>query len=107
MLPAEQHGSCTTLVTDNLARVCCSVNLCLCVYSCCCSGVGAVFNIICLIMCFIFPSKSRAATKAGEETTSSSDGGCCGLGGGRSTNGPITSDSTSININKDVDAIDV
>lgn len=63
-----------------------------------CSGVGAAFNIICLVMCFAFPAKSRAAAKQ-TDTDSSSSGlfGCFRKGG----NLPITADSPA---NKDVEA---
>jgi len=37
-------------------------------YCALCSGVGALFNIICLALCFIFPAKNRASSKTDTES---------------------------------------
>lgn len=63
------------------------------------SGVGAGFNIICLVLSFIFPAKNRAPKEA-VDTASTSGGifGCCRRGSSL----PITADSTG---SKDVESI--
>jgi hypothetical protein len=61
--------------------------------------VGAAFNIICLVMCFVFPAKARTASKVADADSSSTGGlfGCFKAGGAT----PITADITP---NKDVES---
>lgn len=56
-----------------------------------CSGVGAAFNIVCLALCFVFPSKNRPSADTKLPEAASAQSGC--FGRKRSSSGamPITS----------------
>lgn len=74
-----------------------------CPTPCVCSGIGALFNIICLVLCFIFPAKSRAASAKGEATEGNSgSSGVFGRFRKSSRNGPIS--NAAAMDSKDVEA---
>jgi hypothetical protein len=106
--PKKQRQPChlLSLCFGTLGLLLCALLLpCVCLPPRHSSGVGAAFNVICLVMCFIFPAKTRAATSKDDSTDGSSSGGCgCfGRSKGAGATDPITVDMA----NKDVESATV